>query len=96
MTHMIEELFVEVGRHQLEEVRVQQREHLVPRGLVHEGVVHAVHRQRGGVAVAARPEAPAAARVTHGDVRVPRVPARVFSADKLGTRYMKKLQFNVL
>ena len=53
MTHMIEELFVEVGRHQLEEVRVEQGEHLVPRGLVHEGVVHAVHRQRGSVAVAA-------------------------------------------
>lgn len=71
MTHMIEELFVEVGRHQLEEVRVEQGEHLVPRGLVHEGVVHSVHRQRGGVAVAARPEAPAAAaaRVAHGDVR---------------------------
>ena len=87
MTHMIEELFVEVGRHQLEEVRVKQREHLVPRGLVHEGVVHAVHRQRGGVAVAARPEAaPAAARVAHGDVRVPRVPARVFSAVKLKAR----------
>ena len=83
MTHMIEELFVEVGRHQLEEVRVEQGEHLVPRGLVHEGVVHAVHRQRGSVAVAACPESPAAAaRVAHGDVR-PRVPARVFSADTL-------------
>ena len=77
---MIEELFVEVGRHQLEEVRVEQGEHLVPRGLVHEGVVHAVHRQRGGVTVAG-PES-SATRIAHGDVRVPRVPAGVFSEGK--------------
>ena len=63
-THVIEEPFVEVRWHQLEEVRVQQWKHLVPRGLVHEGVVHAVHRQRGRVTVTA--DAPA--RVAHRDV----------------------------
>ena len=78
---MIEKPFVEVRWHQLEEVRVQQREHLVPSGLVDEGVVHAVHRQCGGVTV---PVADAsAACVRHGDVRVvPRFAAGVFSASK--------------
>ena len=79
-THVIEKPFVEVRWHQLEEVRVQQWENLVPSGLVDEGVIHAVHRQRGSVPV---PVADAPACVCHGDVRVvPRVAPGIFSANK--------------
>ena len=88
ITHVVKKPFVEVSWHQLEEVRVQQRENLVPSGLVNEGVIHAVHRQRGSVAV---PVADAPACVCHGDVRVvPRVTPGIFSANESRTNIKVK------